>query len=91
MTHPSQPGFSDGQTHSPVCLPAALGAKLVDFGGWDMSPHYGSQLDEHHRVRRAAGLFDVSHMTIVDFAEPAVRPPRPPPDRLNPSFSEALL
>jgi aminomethyltransferase len=50
---------------------AALGAKLVDFGGWDMPLHYGSQLDEHHQVRRAAGLFDVSHMTIVDFAEPA--------------------
>ncbi|MDS4031285.1 MAG: glycine cleavage system aminomethyltransferase GcvT [Candidatus Contendobacter sp.] len=50
---------------------AALGARLVDFGGWDMPLHYGSQLDEHHRVRRAAGLFDVSHMTIVDFAEPA--------------------
>jgi aminomethyltransferase len=49
---------------------AALGAKLVDFGGWDMPLHYGSQLDEHHQVRRAAGLFDVSHMTIVDFAEP---------------------
>ncbi|MDG4549465.1 MAG: glycine cleavage system aminomethyltransferase GcvT [Candidatus Contendobacter sp.] len=50
---------------------AALGARLVDFGGWDMPLHYGSQLDEHHRVRRAAGLFDVSHMTIVDFADPA--------------------
>ena len=49
---------------------AALGAKLVDFGGWDMPLHYGSQLDEHHQVRRAAGMFDVSHMTIVDFAEP---------------------
>ena len=50
---------------------AASGAKLVDFGGWDMPLHYGSQLDEHHQVRRVAGLFDVSHMTIVDFAEPA--------------------
>ena len=50
---------------------AALGAKLVDFGGWDMPLHYGSQLDEHHRVRRAAGVFDVSHMTVVDFADPA--------------------
>ncbi len=50
---------------------AALGAKLVDFGGWDMPLHYGSQLDEHHRVRRAAGVFDVSHMTVVDFAAPA--------------------
>ena len=49
---------------------AALGAKLVDFGGWDMPLHYGSQLDEHHRVRRVAGVFDVSHMTVVDFADP---------------------
>ena len=49
----------------------ALGAKLVDFGGWDMPLHYGSQIGEHHQVRRAAGLFDVSHMTIVDFADPA--------------------
>ncbi len=50
---------------------AALGARLVDFGGWNMPLHYGSQIAEHHRVRRAAGLFDVSHMTIVDFADPA--------------------
>jgi len=42
------------------------GAKMVDFGGWDMPLHYGSQLDEHHLVRRDAGMFDVSHMTIVD-------------------------
>lgn len=44
----------------------AAGAKIVDFGGWDMPLHYGSQLEEHHVVRRAAGMFDVSHMTIVD-------------------------
>lgn len=49
----------------------ALGAKMVDFGGWDMPLHYGSQLQEHHQVRTAAGLFDVSHMTIVDFPDPA--------------------
>lgn len=49
----------------------ALGAKLVDFGGWDMPLHYGSQLKEHHHVRNAAGMFDVSHMTIVDFPDPA--------------------
>jgi aminomethyltransferase len=42
------------------------GAKMVDFGGWDMPLHYGSQLEEHHLVRRDAGMFDVSHMTIVD-------------------------
>ena len=50
----------------------ALGAKMVDFGGWDMPLHYGSQLQEHHQVRNAAGLFDVSHMTIVDFPDPGV-------------------
>jgi aminomethyltransferase len=42
------------------------GAKMVDFGGWDMPLHYGSQIDEHHVVRSDAGMFDVSHMTIVD-------------------------
>jgi aminomethyltransferase len=39
---------------------------MVDFGGWDMPLHYGSQLDEHHAVRREAGMFDVSHMRVVD-------------------------
>jgi len=42
------------------------GARMVDFGGWDMPLHYGSQIDEHHAVRKAAGIFDVSHMTVVD-------------------------
>ena len=46
----------------------AAGARMVDFGGWDMPLHYGSQLDEHHAVRRAAGMFDVSHMRVVDLA-----------------------
>jgi aminomethyltransferase len=41
-------------------------AKIVDFGGWDMPLHYGSQMDEHHIVRQDAGMFDVSHMTVVD-------------------------
>jgi len=40
--------------------------KMVDFAGWDMPLHYGSQLQEHHKVRQAAGVFDVSHMGIVD-------------------------
>lgn len=44
----------------------ALGAKMVDFGGWDMPLSYGSQIEEHHAVRRDAGMFDVSHMTVVD-------------------------
>jgi aminomethyltransferase len=51
----------------------ALGAKMVDFGGWDMPIHYGSQLDEHHLVRREAGMFDVSHMTVVDLRGTQVR------------------
>lgn len=42
------------------------GARMVDFGGWDMPLHYGSQKEEHHAVRQRAGMFDVSHMTIVD-------------------------
>ncbi|MCP1439767.1 aminomethyltransferase [Erwinia persicina] len=44
----------------------ACGARMVDFHGWMMPLHYGSQLDEHHTVRSDAGMFDVSHMTIVD-------------------------
>ena len=44
----------------------AGGAKLVDFGGWEMPLHYGSQLTEHHAVRKDAGMFDVSHMCAVD-------------------------
>ncbi len=44
----------------------ALGARLVDFHGWEMPLHYGSQMEEHHVVRQHAGMFDVSHMTVVD-------------------------
>jgi len=41
-------------------------AKMIDFFGWEMPLHYGSQLQEHHTVRQQAGVFDVSHMTIID-------------------------
>lgn len=44
----------------------ASGARMVDFHGWDMPLHYGSQINEHNFVRKDAGMFDVSHMTIVD-------------------------
>ncbi|MFA5371559.1 MAG: glycine cleavage system aminomethyltransferase GcvT [Sideroxydans sp.] len=44
----------------------ALDAKMVDFGGWDMPVNYGSQIEEHHQVRNDAGMFDVSHMRVVD-------------------------
>jgi aminomethyltransferase len=49
------------------------GARIVDFGGWDMPLHYGSQKEEHHAVRQSAGMFDVSHMTIVDLTGERVR------------------
>ncbi len=51
----------------------AMGAKMVDFGGWDMPVNYGSQIDEHHQVRRDAGMFDVSHMRTVDIHGEGVR------------------
>jgi glycine cleavage system T protein (aminomethyltransferase) len=44
------------------------GATLVDFAGWEMPLHYGSQIEEHHAVRRAAGMFDTSHMLALDLA-----------------------
>jgi glycine cleavage system T protein (aminomethyltransferase) len=50
-----------------------LGARMVDFGGWDMPLQYGSQIGEHHAVRRAAGVFDVSHMCVVDLTGARVR------------------
>ena len=46
---------------------------MVDFAGWDMPIHYGSQLEEHNQVRTAAGVFDVSHMTIVDVEGPGAQ------------------
>jgi aminomethyltransferase len=51
----------------------AAGAKMVDFGGWQMPLRYGSQIEEHHQVRQDAGMFDVSHMTVVDMRGSQVR------------------
>ena len=48
-------------------------AKIVDFGGWEMPINYGSQIQEHHQVRTDAGMFDVSHMTVVDLQGDKVR------------------
>lgn len=47
--------------------------KIVDFAGWQMPVNYGSQMDEHHQVRTDAGMFDVSHMVIVDLHEGDIR------------------
>jgi aminomethyltransferase len=52
----------------------AAGAKMVDFGGWDMPVNYGSQIAEHDAVRTDAGMFDVSHMCVVDLKGDNVRP-----------------
>ena len=53
--------------HTPLyAAHRALGAKMVDFAGWEMPLHYGSQIEEHHHVRRDAGMFDVSHMLVID-------------------------
>ena len=49
------------------------GARMVDFGGWDMPVNYGSQIEEHHAVRRDAGIFDVSHMCVIDARGARVR------------------
>nr|VFK16881.1 MAG: aminomethyltransferase [Candidatus Kentron sp. LPFa] len=52
---------------------STLSARMVDFAGWDMPLHYGSQIEEHHRVRRDAGMFDISHMTVLDLGGEQVR------------------
>lgn len=52
----------------------ALGGKVVDFHGWDLPLNYGSQIDEHHAVRNSVGMFDVSHMTVVDLRGAQVIP-----------------
>ena len=60
--------------HTPLYEQHTLcGARMVDFHGWMMPLHYGSQIDEHNAVRTDAGMFDVSHMTIVDLRGPRTR------------------
>jgi aminomethyltransferase len=51
----------------------AAAGKMVDFAGWEMPIHYGSQIEEHHQVRHDSGMFDVSHMTVVDFTGDGAR------------------
>jgi aminomethyltransferase len=59
-----------GQRTPLYAMHVAAGAKMVDFGGWDMPIHYGSQLEEHHQVRKDVGICDVSHMTVIDLHGP---------------------
>jgi aminomethyltransferase len=60
--------ISMGQRTPLHALHLAMGAKMTDFGGWEMPLHYGSQVEEHHQVRQECGVFDVSHMCVVDVA-----------------------
>ncbi len=54
-------------------LHVAAGARMVPFAGWDMPLNYGSQIEEHKAVREAAGMFDVSHMTVIDLPDDTAR------------------
>ncbi|VAX11669.1 Aminomethyltransferase (glycine cleavage system T protein) [hydrothermal vent metagenome] len=55
-------------------LHRSMGARMVPFAGWDMPVHYGSQMEEHHAVRQSAGMFDVSHMLVLDLEGDGSRP-----------------
>ena len=73
-----RPFFRFGDREMPKRTPlydthVAAGARMVDFGGWEMPVNYGSQIEEHHAVRRHAGMFDVSHMRTVDIEGAAAR------------------
>jgi len=52
----------------------ALGARMVDFAGWELPLHYGSQVSEHHAARAAAGVFDVSHLALTEVSGRGARP-----------------
>jgi aminomethyltransferase len=69
-----EPGGPVGRQTPLFELHRELGARIVDFGGWDMPVQYSSQIGEHHAVRRAAGVFDVSHMCVIDLKGARVRP-----------------
>ena len=58
------------ETYAAVCRAPALGARFVDFGGWEMPVQYTGIIDEHHAVRQRAGLFDVSHMGEIELRGP---------------------
>lgn len=66
------------------------GAKMVDFAGWQMPIQYGKVLEEHHAVRQAAGLFDISHMGLVRVTSGDVEITRAFLDRLVPQNLQKL-
>ncbi len=82
MTDLSMPRESASQSLSYTPLRErheALGASFTDFGGWAMPVRYTSDLAEHHAVRTAAGLFDISHMAQFGVAGPTARRSSPTP------------
>src|SRR5690606_12204324 len=71
---PSAMSTSPSLKHTPLFeTHVQSGARMVDFGGWAMPVAYGSQIEEHHAVRQGAGMFDVSHMLVVDIIGRDVR------------------
>ncbi len=70
--------MSDAKTlprHTPLFTKhIEAGGKMVDFAGWEMPINYGSQVKEHKQVREDAGMFDVSHMVVLDFKGSDVKP-----------------
>ena len=67
MPSPSPPARLRSMRHTPLAAEhRAAGARLVDFVGWEMPLHYGSQIDEHLAVRGDSGVFDISHMLAID-------------------------
>ena len=69
----------------------ARGARMVDFAGWQMPLQYGKVLEEHHAVRQAAGLFDISHMGLVIVRSGDVELTRHFLDRLVPQNLQKLV
>src|SRR6202451_4514790 len=64
---PAAPGLRSTPLNS---VHRALGAKMVDFGGWDMPVQYSGIIDEHNTVRNSVGIFDVSHMGEIEIHGP---------------------
>src|SRR5574344_2325741 len=69
--HSQSPSGDPMGLHTPMYdMHLALGAKMIDFHGWEMPLHYGSQVEEHHQVRNDCGVFDASHMSTTDIQGP---------------------
>ena len=61
---------TEGKRTPLYAMHCQLGARLIQFGGWEMPVSYSSIMEEHQRVRTHAGLFDVSHMGEIEISGP---------------------